>query len=122
MHLAREIMAQTRIYKRLRYSLLRRADLKALALTLVKVSQMIVDLGEVTELHINPLWVNAQGVVALDARVHLTPSAKALDVYKRQTLAGQLDVRPRLIVTYLLFIIAFLRQRQRCLTGQHQCA
>ena len=78
MHLAREIMAQTRIYKRLRYSLLRRADLKALALTLVKVSQMIVDLGEVTELHINPLWVNAQGVVALDARVHLTPAAKAL--------------------------------------------
>jgi acetyltransferase len=29
MHLAREIMAQTRIYQRLRYSLLRRANLNA---------------------------------------------------------------------------------------------
>ncbi|HAO31626.1 MAG TPA: GNAT family N-acetyltransferase, partial [Candidatus Competibacteraceae bacterium] len=74
MHLAREIMAQTRIYKRLRYSLLRRADLKALALTLVKISQMVVDLAELAELHINPLWVNEDGVVALDARVHLTPA------------------------------------------------
>jgi acetyltransferase len=73
MHLAREIMAQTRIYRRLRYSLLRRANLNALALTLVKISQMVVDLNELTELHINPLWVNAQGVVALDARVQLTP-------------------------------------------------
>ncbi|MBL8259522.1 MAG: bifunctional acetate--CoA ligase family protein/GNAT family N-acetyltransferase [Candidatus Competibacteraceae bacterium] len=74
MHLAREIMAQTRIYKRLRYSLLRRADLKALALTLVKISQMVVDLAELAELHINPLWVNAEGVVALDARVQLAPA------------------------------------------------
>ena len=67
-------MAQTRIYPRLRYSLLRRANLEALALALIKVSQMIVDLGELAELHINPLWVNAQGVVALDARVQLTPT------------------------------------------------
>ncbi len=74
MHLAREIMAQTRIYPRMRYSLLRRANLEALALALIKVSQMIVDLGELAELHINPLWVNAQGVVALDARVQLTPT------------------------------------------------
>lgn len=73
MHLAREIMAQTRIYPRLRYSLLRRANLNALALTLVKISQIVIDLHELTELHINPLWVNAQGVVALDARVLLTP-------------------------------------------------
>ena len=35
MHLAREMMAQTRIYQRLRYSLLRRANLNAVALTLV---------------------------------------------------------------------------------------
>ena len=73
LHLAREIMAQTRIYQRLRYSLLRRVNLNALALTLVKVSQMVIDLTELAELEINPLWVNAQGVVALDARVRLTP-------------------------------------------------
>jgi len=71
MHLAREIMAQTRIYQRLRYSLLRRANLNALALTLVKISQMVVDLTELTELTINPLRVNARGVAALDAQVHL---------------------------------------------------
>ncbi len=74
LHLAREMMAQTRIYQRLRYSLLRRADLNALALALVKVSQMVVDLSELAELHVNPLWVNAQGVVALDARVQLAPA------------------------------------------------
>ncbi len=76
MHLAREIMAQTRIYQRLRYSLLRRANINALALTLVKISQMVIDLAELTELHINPLRVNARGVVALDARVQLTPTAR----------------------------------------------
>ena len=77
LHLAREIMAQTRIYRRLRYSLLRRANLNALALTLVKVSQMVIDLPELVELEINPLWANAQGVVALDARVKLVASADA---------------------------------------------
>ncbi len=77
LHLAREIMAQTRIYRRLRYGLLRRANLKALALTLVKVSQMVIDLSELAELEINPLWVNAQGVVALDAWVRLTPTTSA---------------------------------------------
>ena len=77
MHLAREIMAQTRLYQRLRYSLLRRADLNAVALTLVKVSQMVIDLGELVELDINPLRLNAKGVVALDARVQLTPKAPA---------------------------------------------
>ncbi|MBE2293778.1 MAG: GNAT family N-acetyltransferase [Phycisphaerales bacterium] len=77
MHLAREIMAQTRIYQRLRYSLLRRADLNALALTLIKVSQMVIDLNELIELDINPLRVNAEGVVALDARVRIAPKASA---------------------------------------------
>jgi len=86
LHLAREMMAQTRIYQRLRYSLLRRANLNAVALTLVKVSQMVVDLSELAELDINPLWVNAQGVVALDARVRLTPTASAT--------ASRLAIRP----------------------------
>ncbi|MCO5759910.1 MAG: GNAT family N-acetyltransferase, partial [Chromatiaceae bacterium] len=75
MHLAREIMAQTRIYQRLRFSVLRRADLNALALTLVKVSQMVIDLPALAGLDINPLWARAGGVLALDARVHLAPVA-----------------------------------------------
>ena len=77
LHLAREMMQQTRIYQRLRYSLLRRANLNALALALVKVSQMVIDLSELDELQVNPLWVNAQGVMALDARVQLAPAAGA---------------------------------------------
>jgi acetyltransferase len=77
MHLAREMMAQTRIYQRLRFSVLRRADLNALALTLVKVSQMVVDLGELAALEINPLWVSARGVLALEARVQLAPATIA---------------------------------------------
>ena len=51
--------------------------LLSLALTLVKVSQMVIDLGELVELEINPLWVNARGAVALDARARLTPTASA---------------------------------------------
>ncbi|HRX69875.1 MAG: bifunctional acetate--CoA ligase family protein/GNAT family N-acetyltransferase [Candidatus Competibacteraceae bacterium] len=74
MHLAREIMAQTRIYQRLRYSLLRRANLNALALALVKLSQMVIDLGELATLDINPLWSNAQGIMALDVRVDVAPA------------------------------------------------
>jgi acetyltransferase len=73
MHLAWEIMAQTRIYSRMRYSLLRRANLNALALTLIKISQMVIDLGEIAEVNINPLRVNAEGVHVLDARIRLTP-------------------------------------------------
>jgi acetyltransferase len=67
------MMAQTRIYQRLRYSLLRRVDLDAVALTLVKISQMVVDLGELVALDINPLRANAQGVLALDAQVSIAP-------------------------------------------------
>ncbi len=71
MNLARETMSQTRIYHSLRYSLLRRIDLDALALTLIKVSQMVIDLGEIVELEINPLRASDRGVIALDARVRV---------------------------------------------------
>jgi acetyltransferase len=75
MHLAREIMSQTRIFQLLRYSLLRRADLNALALTLIKISQMVIDLGELVELDINPLRASAHGVLVLDARIRIAPCA-----------------------------------------------
>lgn len=73
MNLAMEMMAQTRIYRLLRYSLLRRVDLDALALTLIKISQMVIDLGEIVAIDINPLRASAQGVLALDARVRIAP-------------------------------------------------
>jgi len=82
MHLAREIMAQTRIYQRLRYTLLRRADLNALALTLVKVAQMVIDLDALAELSINPLRAGPHGVLALDARVRLAPLLPGMPVQR----------------------------------------
>ena len=75
MNLAYEMMAQTRIYPVLRDSLLRKVDLDALALTLLKVSQLVIDLGEIVELDINPLRAGAGGVLALDARVRVAPFA-----------------------------------------------
>ena len=47
------------------------ADVAALLHTLRKVAQMACDLPWLAELDINPLLVDAQGVLALDARVRL---------------------------------------------------
>jgi acetate---CoA ligase (ADP-forming) len=54
-------------------------DLDALAETIERVSQLAVDLPEVAELDINPLIVRpaGSGVVAVDARVVLSPSSRA---------------------------------------------
>jgi acetyltransferase len=73
MNLAKELMAQTRIYPVMRDNRLRRVDLNALALTLIKVAQMLIDLGELVELDINPLRASASGVLVLDARARVTP-------------------------------------------------
>ena len=75
MNLARELMSQTRIYPVLRDNPLRSVDLDALALTLIKVSQMVIELGEIVELEINPLRASASGVLVLDARARIAPFA-----------------------------------------------
>ena len=70
MHLAREMMKRTRVYKLLQgYSDQPTADLEAVALTLVRLSQLVVDLAEIVKLDINPLLVDAKGVLAMDARI-----------------------------------------------------
>jgi acetyltransferase len=74
MHLARELMSRTRLYALLANNLGRPANLDALALTLFKVSQMVIDLSELVELDINPLRVDAEGVLALSARVRIAPA------------------------------------------------
>ena len=51
------------------------ADRDAIALTLTKVSQLVVDLPEITELDINPLFANDEGVIAADAHIELSASA-----------------------------------------------
>jgi len=68
--LARALMTRTRIYRLLQgYRNQPAAALDAIAATLVKLSQLIVDFAEVAELDINPLLADAHGVIALDARI-----------------------------------------------------
>jgi len=48
------------------------ADREAIALVLTKVSQLVVDLPELVELDINPLFADEHGVVAVDAHIQLS--------------------------------------------------
>src|SRR6185369_1635003 len=73
--LAHELMKMTRVYRLLTgYRDRPRADLDAVALTLVKLSQLIVDVPEIVELDINPLLADQHGVIALDARMKVRPA------------------------------------------------
>jgi acetyltransferase len=84
--LAHEMIARTRVYRQLRgYRDRAAADLDAIALTLVKLSHMVSELDEVVELDINPLLADADGVMALDARIRVAPAAA--DVVRGQRLA-----------------------------------
>ncbi|WP_044559661.1 acetate--CoA ligase family protein, partial [Azospirillum sp. B4] len=74
MNLARDMMARTRVHKLLQgYRHRPPADLTAIALTLNKVSQLVIDFPEIQELDINPLYAGAGGVMALDARIRVAP-------------------------------------------------
>ena len=71
--LAREMIGRTRVAKLLKgYRDRPPAALDEIALTLIRLSRLVVDLPEVVELDINPLIADEKGVVALDARVVLT--------------------------------------------------
>jgi acetyltransferase len=72
--LARELIGRTRIAKLLAgYRDRPAADVAAIALILVKVAQLAADLPEIRDLDINPLLVDRDGVVAVDARVAVAP-------------------------------------------------
>ena len=87
MRLAREMIARTRIFRVLEgYRGLPAADLDAIALTLIKVSQMVIDLPDLVELDINPLLAGSDGVVALDARIKVAAG--------RAPAADRLAIRP----------------------------
>ncbi len=53
------------------------ANHAALQGVLVAVSQLLAEIPEIAELEINPLWVNFEGAIALDARIRLSASAPA---------------------------------------------
>ena len=50
------------------------ADREAIARTLVRLSELIVDHPEIVELDINPLLADEDGVIALDARIRIAPA------------------------------------------------
>ncbi len=73
--LAREMISRTRVWKQLQgYRDIPAANIDAIALTLVRLSQLVADFGEICEMDINPLLADAQGVIALDARVRVAPA------------------------------------------------
>jgi acetyltransferase len=74
MSLARHMIARTQVFKLLKgYRDRPPADLEAICLTLIQVSQLLVDRPEIVELDINPLLADEHGVVALDARIRAVP-------------------------------------------------
>jgi acetyltransferase len=85
--LAAELVSRTRI-SRLLAGFRDRApvDRRALELVLVRLSQLAVDIAEITELDINPLLADEHGVIALDARIRIAPASGAA--------ADRLAIRP----------------------------
>jgi acetyltransferase len=78
MRLAHDLIAQTRV-SRLLHGWRDRppVDLEAIAVTLIKVAQLVIDFAEIAELDINPLLADQTGVIALDARIRVTAAAAA---------------------------------------------
>jgi len=71
--LARALVARTRISKLLKgWRDTPPANEEALLSVLLSVSQLLTDVPELAELDINPLLVNHEGAIALDARIRLS--------------------------------------------------
>jgi acetyltransferase len=108
LRLAHELIAQTRIFRQLQgYRDRPRAAIEVIALTLVKLSQLVCDLDEVVEIDLNPLLVDAESVIAVDARIRLErrgaargnrlvirPYPKELELREHLSLIGNVRLRP----------------------------
>ena len=71
--LAHALISRTRVARLLAgYRDVPAADSGAVVATLMAVSQLLADVPEVAELDINPLIVNHEGAIALDARVRVS--------------------------------------------------
>ena len=68
--LAEDALSRTRVDRLLRgYRDRPPADRGAVCDVMIRLSQLIADVGEIAELDINPLLADAEGVIALDARI-----------------------------------------------------
>ncbi|MEO8011121.1 MAG: bifunctional acetate--CoA ligase family protein/GNAT family N-acetyltransferase [Dokdonella sp.] len=71
--LAADLVSRTRVAKLLAgYRDRPPADIDAVHDVLIAISCMLAELPELAELDINPLWADADGVIALDARVRVS--------------------------------------------------
>ncbi|MCL4791869.1 MAG: bifunctional acetate--CoA ligase family protein/GNAT family N-acetyltransferase [Gammaproteobacteria bacterium] len=76
--LARALVAGTRVARLLKgFRDTPPADVNAVYSVLVTVSRLLADIAEIAELDINPLIVNHEGAIALDARIRLSAAAPA---------------------------------------------
>ncbi|HEY9198438.1 MAG TPA: bifunctional acetate--CoA ligase family protein/GNAT family N-acetyltransferase [Gammaproteobacteria bacterium] len=67
---ARDLIRQTRVFSLLQaFRNLPAADLNALEQVLLRVSELVCELPEITEMDINPLIVDEHGALAVDARI-----------------------------------------------------
>ena len=77
-NLARALVQRTRVARLLAgFRDTPAADQAALHAVLVAVSQLLADVPEIAELDINPLLLNPEGAVALDARIRISAAAPA---------------------------------------------
>jgi acetyltransferase len=76
--LAHRLIASTRVARLLQgYRDHPPAAIETIAATLVKVSHLVADWPEITELDINPLLADSLGVLALDARIRVQRPARS---------------------------------------------
>jgi len=77
--LARDLMRQTRVWHLLQgYRDCPAANLDAIAQALMHMSSLVANYSEIREIDVNPLLADADGVIALDARIRIdtkTPRA-----------------------------------------------
>ncbi len=71
--LARDLLTRTRVWHTLHGSPARPdADIDAICLAMVNLSQLVVDFPEISEVDINPLFADDQGVTVASAHMRLT--------------------------------------------------
>ena len=87
MSLAREVIKRTRVYRLLQsYGTIPAADISAICLVLVQVSQMIIDVPEIAALEINPLLADGAGTCIGDAQILIAAAT--------ETTERRLAIRP----------------------------
>jgi len=85
--LARDLMNRTRVVKLLgEFRNRPAADFNALEQVLLRVSEMVCELPWIQELDINPLLVDENGALALDARIVIAPRAPSADRYAHMAI------------------------------------